>query len=430
MSIIRDASLAPAGQKKIDWVQRRMSLLNRIRTEFERDQPFRDLRLALSIHLEAKTAYLAQVLKSGGAQVAVTGCNPLSTQDDVAAALASDREIFVAAWRGATPKEYESHLKAVLQTKPHIILDDGGDLTELLHSELSELAKDILGGTEETTTGVRRLKALAAQNKLLFPMFAVNDAQMKYLFDNRYGTGQSTWDGIMRTTNLSIAGKTVVVAGYGWCGRGIALRAKGLGANVIVTEVNPVRAIEAVMDGLRVMKMVEAAPLGDIFVTATGCKDIITEDSLKAMKDGALLANAGHFDVEIRKPDLEKLSRARRAIRSNVEEFELADGRRLYLLADGRLVNLAAGDGHPVEIMDLSFALQALTLAHIAQHHQKLRPGLYPVPLEIDRRVARLKLETMGIAIDQLSAEQQAYLERAYETEYTGPNFLNDFRTE
>ncbi|MCI2429325.1 adenosylhomocysteinase [Candidatus Acetothermia bacterium] len=412
-SIIRNASLASAGQQKIEWVQRRMSLLNRIRTEFERDKPFRDLRLALSIHLEAKTAYLAQVLKAGGAEVAVTGCNPLSTQDDVAAALAAKGDIFVAAWRGATPEEYESHLKAVLQTKPHIILDDGGDLTKLLHGELSELAKDILGGTEETTTGVRRLKALAAQKKLRFPIFAVNDAQMKFLFDNRYGTGQSTWDGIMRTTNLSIAGKTVVVAGYGWCGRGIALRAKGLGANVIITEVNPVRAIEAVMDGFRVMELVEAAPLGEIFVTATGCKDIITEESLKIMKDGTILANSGHFDVEIRKPDLERLSVARRTIRFNVEEFEMKDGRRLYLLAEGRLVNLAAGDGHPVEIMDLSFALQALTLEYIAKHRSELQPNLYPVPPEIDHRVALLKLETLGITIDKLSPEQQAYLERA-----------------
>lgn len=412
-SIIRNASLASAGQQKIEWVQRRMSLLNRIRTEFERDKPFRDLRLALSIHLEAKTAYLAQVLKAGGALVAVTGCNPLSTQDDVAAALAAKGDIFVAAWRGATPEEYESHLKAVLQIKPHIILDDGGDLTKLLHGELSELAKDILGGTEETTTGVRRLKALAAQKKLRFPIFAVNDAQMKFLFDNRYGTGQSTWDGIMRTTNLSIAGKTVVVAGYGWCGRGIALRAKGLGANVIITEVNPVRAIEAVMDGFRVMKLVEAASLGEIFVTATGCKDIITEESLKSMKDGTILANSGHFDVEIRKPDLERLSVARQTIRFNVEEFEMKDGRRLYLLAEGRLVNLAAGDGHPVEIMDLSFALQALTLAYVAQHRSELQPNLYPVPPEIDHRVALLKLETMGITIDKLSPEQQAYLERA-----------------
>jgi adenosylhomocysteinase len=414
MSIIRDPSLAPAGQKKIEWVQRRMSLLNRIRSEFEREQPFKNLRLALSIHLEAKTAYLAHVLRAGGAQVAVTGCNPLSTQDDVAAALAASGDIFVAAWRGATPQEYEAHLKAVLQTKPHIILDDGGDLTKLLHGELSELAKNILGGTEETTTGVRRLRALVAQKRLLFPMFAVNDAQMKFLFDNRYGTGQSTWDGIMRTTNLSIAGKTVVVAGYGWCGRGIALRAKGLGANVIVTEVNPVRAIEAVMDGFRVMKMIEAAPVGDIFVTATGCKDVITEESLRVMKDGAILANAGHFDVEISKPALEKLSVARRVIRPNIEEFELKDGRRLYLLAEGRLVNLAAGDGHPVEIMDLSFALQALTLAYIAKHHAELKPGLYPVPPEIDQRVALLKLETMGISIDELTPEQRAYLERAH----------------
>lgn len=411
MNIIRDASLAPAGQKKIDWVQRRMSLLNKIREEFERDQPFKNLRLALSIHLEAKTAYLVQVLKAGGAEVAVTGCNPLSTQDDVAAALAAQGDIFVAAWRGATPEEYESHLKAVLQTKPHIILDDGGDLTKLLHGELSELAKDILGGTEETTTGVRRLQALDAAMR--FPIFAVNDAQMKFLFDNRYGTGQSTWDGIMRTTNLSIAGKTVVVAGYGWCGRGIAMRAKGLGANVIITEVNPVRAIEAVMDGFRAMTMKEAAPYGDIFVTATGCAEIITKDALAVMKDGAILANAGHFDVEISKPDLAKLSVARRPIRFNIEEYELKDGRRLYLLAEGRLVNLAAGDGHPVEIMDLSFALQALTLAYIAKQHGQLEPRLYPVPPEIDHRVALLKLETMELKIDELSESQRAYLARA-----------------
>lgn len=412
-SIVRDPSLAPAGQKKIDWVQRRMSLLNKIREEFERDKPFKKLRLALSIHLEAKTAYLAQVLKSGGAEVAVTGCNPLSTQDDVAAALASRGDIFVAAWRGATSEEYEAHLKAVLQAKPHIILDDGGDLTKLLHGELSELAENILGGTEETTTGVHRLRALGAAKKLRFPMFAVNNAQMKFLFDNRYGTGQSTWDGIMRTTNLSIAGKTVVVAGYGWCGRGIAMRAKGLGANVIITEVDPVRAIEAVMDGFRVMKMSEAAPWGEIFITATGCHEIITREALARMKDGAILANAGHFDVEISKPDLSALSVGKRQIRHNIEEFELQDGRRLYLLAEGRLVNLAAGDGHPVEIMDLSFTLQALTLAYIAKHHRDLGPTLYPVPPEIDRRVALLKLETMGIKIDELNPVQRAYLARA-----------------
>jgi adenosylhomocysteinase len=411
MSIVRDLQLAPAGQKKIDWVQRRMGLLNKIREHFEKTQPFKGLRLGLSIHLEAKTAYLAIVLKSGGGEVAVTGCNPLSTQDDVASGLAARGDISVFGWRGATPGEYTEHLKQVLKSKPQIFLDDGGDLTNLLHGEMSDLAPNILGGTEETSTGVRRLRALAGAGKLKFPMLAVNDAYMKHLFDNRYGTGQSVWDGIMRTTNLAIAGKTVVVASYGWCGRGIAMRAKGLGAHVIITEIDPVRAIEAIMDGFQVMPMMEAAAFGDIFVTATGCNDIVTKDSFARMKDGAVLSNAGHFDVEISKPDLDALSTGKREIRFNVEEYQLKDGRRLYLLAEGRLVNLAAGDGHPVEIMDMSFAVQALSLEYIAKNYKALKPGVYPVPAEIDKRVAEMKLASMGIKIDHLTPAQKAYLE-------------------
>ncbi|OGF54148.1 MAG: adenosylhomocysteinase [Candidatus Fraserbacteria bacterium RBG_16_55_9] len=412
-SEVRDIKLAPQGEQKIRWAERHMKLLNRIRERFLVEKPFKGVRLGLSIHLEAKTAQLARVLHSGGAEVAVTGCNPLSTQDDVSAALAQDGQITVYAWRSSTPEEYEHHLSQVLKTRPQAILDDGGDLVGLLHGKLSELAPSVWGGTEETTTGVRRLRTLAQQNKLRFPMFAVNDAQMKYLFDNRYGTGQSVWDGIMRTTNLSIAGKTVVVAGYGWCGRGIAMRAHGLGANVVITEIDPIRAIEAVMDGFRVLRMEQAAPLGDIFVTATGVRDVITEKHLKLLKDGAILANAGHFDVEISKPDLKRLAVSQNAIRPNVEEFTLRDGRHLYLLAEGRLVNLASGDGHPVEIMDLSFAVQALTLEYLVRHHDELKPGVYSVPKEIDQHVARTKLEALGIALDELSSAQRAYLEKA-----------------
>lgn len=412
-SEIRHPEWAPQGERKIQWAQRFLKLLGTIRERFERERPFQAVRLGLSIHLEAKTAYLARVLKAGGAEVAVTGCNPLSTQDDVAAALAASGEIAVFAHRGASPEEYERHLARVLETRPHVLLDDGGDLVNLLHGKLAPLAEGIWGGTEETTTGVRRLRALAQRNELKFPMFAVNDARMKFLFDNRYGTGQSVWDGIMRTTNVSIAGRTVVVAGYGWCGRGIAMRARGLGADVIVTEIDPLRAIEAVMDGFRVLPMEEAAAQGDIFVTATGCRDVITQRHFERMKDGALLANAGHFDVEISKPDLWKISRSHREIRPHVEEFELPDGRRLYLLAEGRLVNLASGDGHPIEIMDLSFALQALTLEYVVRHHEELAPGVYPVPEEIDRAVARMALEARGITLDVLTPEQRAYLENA-----------------
>jgi len=406
-SLIRDPALAPSGKKKIEWAKAHMGILSRVEERFAQERPFSGLKIGISIHLEAKTARLAQALRAGGAEVAVTGSNPLSTQDDVAAALA-ESGIAVFAWHGATPEEYERHLNLVLDRRPDLIIDDGGDLTKLLHTSRQELK--VLGGCEETTTGVKRLRSLEREKKLRFPMFAVNDAKMKYLFDNRYGTGQSVWDGIIRTTNLSIAGKTVVVTGYGWCGRGIAMRGRGLGANVIVTEVEPLRAVEAAMDGYRVLPMREAAREGDIFITASGCIDVINEESLRLMKDGAILANAGHFDVEISKPALNKLAVSRREVRPNVEEFTMKDGCRLYLLAEGRLVNLAAADGHPVEIMDISFALQALTTAHIVKHHKELEPRLYPVPEEIDRRVAELALAELGLEIDALTAAQQHYL--------------------
>ncbi len=384
-----------------------MGLLGRIGERFERERPFAGVKVGISVHLEAKTACLAQALHAGGAQVAAAGSNPLSTQDDVAAALA-DHGVSVFAWHGATPEEYERHLNLVLDAEPQLIIDDGGDLTKLLHSTRQEISP--LGGCEETTTGIQRLKALAGEGRLRFPMFAVNDAKMKYLFDNRYGTGQSTWDGIIRTTNLSIAGKTVVVAGYGWCGRGIALRGRGLGARVIITEVDPLRAVEAAMEGFCVLPMRRAASEGDLFITATGCIEAIDEEELKLMRDGAILANAGHFDVEISLPALSRLAVSRREVRPNVEEFSLEDGRRLYLLAEGRLVNLAAADGHPVEIMDLSFALQALTAEHILQNLEKLKPRLYPVPEQIDRRVAEMALAELGLEIDSLSEDQRRYI--------------------
>lgn len=407
--IVRDINLAPQGLLKIDWVRAHMPVLNVIRREFEREQPFAGVKIALSIHLEAKTAYLAQVLQAGGAQVAISGSNPLSTQDDVAAALAA-AGISVYAWYNATDEEYKEHLLRVLDTGPQIIIDDGGDLVHLLHTERRELAEDVWGGCEETTTGVLRLRARERTGDLLFPMLAVNNALMKYLFDNRYGTGESVWAGLMRTTNLLVAGKTVVVFGYGWCGKGVARRAAGLGARVVVCEVDPVKAIEAYMDGYQVMPGEQAAAVGDIFITVTGCRDVLNERHYRRMKDGAILANAGHFDVEISKPDLSRLAAARRVVRQNVEEFTLPDGRRLYLLAEGRLVNLAAGDGHPAEIMDLSFALQALCARYICRQKGKLEKRVYQVPEEIDRRVAELKLQSVGIEIDRLSKTQEEYI--------------------
>jgi adenosylhomocysteinase len=406
---IRDPALAPEGRLKIEWVRCHMPVLNAIRKELEQSRPLAGAKIAISIHLEAKTAYLAEVLVAGGATVTVTGSNPLSTQDDVAAALVA-AGLSVFAWYNPTPEEYRDHLVRTLENGPDIVIDDGGDLVHLLHTDLAHLAPGVRGGCEETTTGVLRLRALEAERRLAFPMYAVNDALTKYLFDNRYGTGESVWAGIMRTTNLVVAGKTVVVIGYGWCGRGIAMRARGLGAHVIVCEVDPVRAIEAHMDGYRVMHSLEAAPLGDIFITATGCRDVLRAEHFRVMRDQAILANAGHFNVEIAGADLDALAVSRRTVRRNIEEYTLADGRRLYLLAEGRLVNLAAGDGHPAEIMDMSFALQALTAVHVYAHGRRLEKKVYPVPPEIDRRVAELKLATLGIRLDRLTPEQEKYL--------------------
>jgi adenosylhomocysteinase len=408
-SLIRNPDLAPEGRQKIDWVAAHMPVLNSVRETFLQAQPFKGVRIALSIHLEAKTAYLALVLKAGGAEVAATGSNPLSTRDDIAAALdAAGVRVF--AWYDPTPEEYQEHLALTLGIKPHIVIDDGGDLVSLLHGDLMDISRGIIGGCEETTTGVLRLKALDLSGRLLFPMVAVNNARTKYLFDNRYGTGESVWTGIMRTTNLLVAGKTVVVFGYGWCGKGISLRAKGLGAKVVVCEVDPVKAIEAVMDGFETMDSLSAAERGDVFITATGCKDVLHAGHFRRMKDRVLLANAGHFNVEISLPDLEQAAASRRRVRANIEEYRLPDGRRLYLLAEGRLVNLAAGDGHPAEIMDLSFALQALTAQYVLTEGKNLGRHVYPVPVEIDNRVAELKLQSLGISIDKLGADQEEYL--------------------
>lgn len=411
-SMIRDIKLAPSGHDKINWVKNFMPVLNKIDQEFSVSKPFAGMRMVMTIHLEAKTAYLALVFKHAGAEVALTGSNPLSTQDDVAAALVEDG-INVFAWHACTDEEYNVFLNKALDTKPAIIVDDGGDLVSMLHTKRRELLSGILGGSEETTTGVNRLRALAAKGELDFPMIAANDAYCKYLFDNRYGTGQSTWDGIMRTTNLVIAGKNVVIAGYGWCGKGGAMRAKGLGANVIITEVDPIKAIEAVFDGFRVMPMDEAAKIGDIFLTLTGDKDIIRKRHFASMKNGVIMANSGHFDVEINIPELESLSVSRRTVRQNIEEFLQPDGRKLYLLAEGRLVNLAAGDGHPAEIMDLSFAVQFFSALHLAKHHEELSKDVHLMPNEINTRIAEIKLESLGVAIDALTPEQKAYLDEA-----------------
>lgn len=408
MSRIKDVSLHASGEQKIQWVKSYMPLLSGLEKEFREELPFKGLRVALSVHLEAKTAYLCRVLQAGGAEMYVTGSNPLSTQDDIAAALVNGgMEVF--AVHGATAEEYHAHLKAVMEHRPNIIIDDGGDLVNLIHNEYREFLPEVLGGCEETTTGIIRLQAMARDNALQFPMMAVNNAKCKYLFDNRYGTGQSVWDGINRTTNLIVAGKTVVVAGYGWCGKGVAMRAKGLGAKVIVTEVDAVKAMEAVMDGFTVLPMVEAAETGDFFVTVTGCKDVITEKAMRRMKDGAILCNAGHFNVEINVGDLEKLSVEQFESRKNIMGYRLSDGRVLHLIAEGRLVNLAAGDGHPAEIMDMSFAIQALSARYIAQH-RNLEKGVHFVPAEIDREVARRKLLTWGVKVDTLTDAQEAYL--------------------
>lgn len=409
-SMIKDIALAPTGHQKIAWVKEHMPLLNILNERYAEKKIFDGLNMVVTIHLEAKTAYLAQTLKNCGANVVVTGSNPLSTQDDVAAALA-DSGITVFATHACSQEEYDLYLSKALDTKPSLIIDDGGDLVNMLHSTRRELIPNLIGGSEETTTGVHRLKALNEAGKLAFPMIAVNDAYCKYLFDNRYGTGQSSWDGIMRTTNLAVAGKTVVVAGYGWCGKGVAMRAKGLGANVIVTEIDPIKGIEAVFDGFRVMPMREAAKYGDFFVTVTGCKDVITKEHFPLMKDGAVLANAGHFDVEINVKDLEAMTiEPAYEVRKNITTYTMPNGKKINLLGEGRLVNLACGDGHPVEVMDLSFAMQFLAMKYLLEHKVELQNNLYVLQEELNTEIAALKLEAMGAGIDTLTPEQYAYL--------------------
>ncbi|MCC2865901.1 MAG: adenosylhomocysteinase [Clostridiales Family XIII bacterium] len=406
---IRDITLAPSGHQKIEWVRNNMPLLSGLEEEFRKTKPFDGVKISLSVHLEAKTAYLCLVLAAGGAQMSITGSNSLSTQDDVAAALV-DSGLKVYAYHGATDQEYERHIEMCLEQKPNIIIDDGGDLVGLLHNKRPDLAKEVWGGCEETTTGVIRLQAMEREGILKFPMVAVNDAQCKHLFDNRYGTGQSVWDSIMRNTNLIVASKTVVVVGYGWCSRGIAMRASALGAKVIITEIDPVKAIEARMDGFDVMKMDQAAPLGDLFVTATGCKHTITMDHMRKMKDRAILANAGHFNVEIDMEGLEKAAFDKEETRKNIMGYRLNSGKWINVIAEGKLVNIAAADGHPAEIMDLSFAVQALSAMYIKENHSNLEKKVIDVSAEIDDKIARRKLECWGIEIDALTPQQEQYL--------------------
>lgn len=407
---IRDIKLAPSGHKKINWVKNNMPLLAAMEDEFLKTKPFEGYKVSLSIHLEAKTAYLCKVLAAGGAKMSVTGSNSLSTQDDIAAALVDDG-ISVFAYHGATDEEYMRHIEMCLEHRPNIIIDDGGDLVEMLHNKRVDLCEEVIGGCEETTTGVIRLKAMEREGVLKFPMVAVNDADCKHLFDNRYGTGQSVWDSIMRNTNLIVASKTVVVIGYGWCSRGIAMRAASLGARVIVTEINPVKAIEAKMDGYDVMKMEDAAPLGDIFVTATGCKHTITVEHMMTMKDRAILANAGHFNVEIDMAGLEEVALESFEARANITGYRLPNGRVVNVIGEGKLVNIAAADGHPAEIMDMSFAVQAMSALYIKENHRELGRRVVDVSAEIDDIIARRKLAAWDVQIDELTEEQQTYLD-------------------
>ena len=407
-SEVRDLKLAPSGEQKIAWAWRNMPLLHAIKSDFERTRPFEGVKVTLSVHMEAKTACLCRTLAAGGAEMHATGCNPLSTQDDVAAALAAGG-MSVYAWHAATADEYKRHLTMALESGPNIIIDDGGDLVNIMHTTLKHLAPAVFGGCEETTTGIKRLHSMAADKSLKFPMIAVNNAQCKYLFDNRYGTGQSVWDGINRTTNLIVAGKNVVIAGYGWCGKGIAMRAKGFGAKVIVTEIDPVKALEAMMDGFEVMAMSDAAEIGDLFITATGCTDVINERHFSRIKDGAVLCNAGHFNVEVDVDWLDKNTK-RREQKPSIMGYTFDSGKTIFVLAEGRLVNLASGDGHPVEIMDMSFAIQALSAQFLAIHHKMLAPGVIPVPEEIDLDVAWKKLASSGLSIDSLTEKQRKYL--------------------
>jgi adenosylhomocysteinase len=406
---IKDTSLAEAGRQRIEWAYLEMPVIKIIRERFAKEKPLKGIRISGCLHITTETANLALTLKEGGAEVILCASNPLSTQDDVAAALV-EYGIPVNAIKGEDEKTYYKHINTALDNKPQLTVDDGADLVTVLHTKRTELIANVIGGTEETTTGVIRLRSLEAAGKLKYPIIAVNDAQTKYLFDNRYGTGQSTIDGITRATNILWAGKKVVVCGYGWCGHGVALRAKGLGSQVIVAEVEPVRALEAVMDGYRVMPIAEAAKIGDIFITITGDINVIDKASLKVMKDGAIIANSGHFNVEINIPVLESMSKSKRQIRPLVDEYTMNDGRRLYLLAEGRLVNLSAAEGHPASVMDMSFANQALCLEYMVKSRGSLEAKVHPVPEAIDKQVARLKLQSMGIKIDSLTKEQQKYL--------------------
>ena len=409
MNEIRDIALAPSGETKIAWVRRNMPVLRGIEADFAREKPFAGMKIALSVHLEAKTAYLCRVLAAGGAEMYVTGSNPLSTQDDVAAALAAGG-MEVHAVYGASEEEYFGHIKNVLSHGPNIIIDDGGDLLETMRTDFPELCRDVIGGCEETTSGIHRIRKLAKAGQLPFTMVEVNDADCKHLFDNRYGTGQSVWDAIMRTTNLIVAGKVVVVSGYGWCGKGVALRAKGLGAKVVVTETDPIRAIEAVMDGYEVMPMRDAARIGEIFCSVTGCKDVMGAEHFALMRDGAILSNAGHFNVEIDMEALEKMAVRKYTARHNITAYVMPDGRELFVLGVGRLVNLACGDGHPAEIMDMSFAIQALSAEYLAKNAGKLPCAPLTVPREIDEAVARRKLASLGVEIDTMTTEQKDYM--------------------
>jgi len=407
---VKDLSLAKEGLKRIEWAEMDMPVLRQIRERFTREKPLEGKRISACLHVTTETANLVRTLKEGGAEVYLTASNPLSTQDDVAAALVKYFGIPVFAIRGEDRETYYKHLKAVIEKKPDIVIDDGADLISTLHKEYPELARNVIGGMEETTTGVIRLRAMAEQGVLKFPIIAVNDAYTKHMFDNRYGTGQSTIDGILRATNRLIAGSYFVVAGYGWCGKGVAQRAKGMGAIVIVTEVDPIKALEARMDGFLVMPMIEAAKLGDFFVTVTGNIHVIRKEHFEVMKDGAIIANSGHFNVEIDIPALEEMAVEKREIRKNVTEYRLKDGRRIYLLAEGRLVNLAAAEGHPASVMDMSFSNQALSAEYIVKNGSKLEKKVYRVPREIDEEVARLKLKALNIKIDELTEEQKRYL--------------------
>ena len=408
---IKDLALAPAGRLRIEWAEREMPVLRLIRERFAKEKPLAGVRLSACLHVTTETASLARTLQAGGAEVVLTASNPLSTQDDAAAALVSYYEIPVFAIKGEDNETYYKHIHAAIDHRPQITMDDGADLVSILHKERTELIGGVIGGTEETTTGVIRLRAMAADGVLRYPIVAVNDAMTKHFFDNRYGTGQSTMDGVIRATNVLIAGKTVVIAGYGWCSRGISMRAKGLGGNVIVTEVNPLRALEAVMDGFRVMPMIEAAPLGDFFITSTGDINVVDRQHFEVMKDGAIVANSGHFNVEINIPALEEMAVGPpRRVRPSVDEYTLPDGRRIHILAEGRLVNLAAAEGHPSAVMDMSFANQALCAEYILHHADELECTVYTVPEDIDREIARIKLQAMGVEIDYLTPEQGKYL--------------------